>query len=349
MATVNQNYPTALDWSSRRAPDGSHDFIVEMMQQNYPEFEDIMFLEGNLPTGHQGTVRTGLPSPSWRRAYSGVGFTKSLTEQVTSPTAIMEDWSRWDEIVADINGNRAETRFNEDVSHLQGMVKEWCSTFWYGDASTSPDEFTGLAPRYPSASSGATASNVVDMGGSSDGDQQSVWFVTYGQNHLHGIYPRGQSGGLMSKDWGLQKVQDSSDGSTQYGAYETQFQMKTGIHQTNWKTTARLANIDTADLIAGNLDSILSAKLIETYGKLEQTFIPSVAAGTRTFIYCRREFATQLHIMQQARYFTDSTSNRTVFNPVQLTPGEWAGRPVSMFMGLPIRVSDSLAATEDDI
>lgn len=349
MATVNANYPTALDWSSRVDPMGRPDFIVEMMQQQYPEFEDIMFLEGNLPTGHQGTVRTGLPSPSWRRAYKGAGFTKSLTEQVTSACAVMEDWSRWDELVADINGNRAQMRFNEDVSHVQGMVKEWCSTYWYGDASTAPDEFTGMAARYPSSTAGATSANVTSLGGSSDGDQQSVWFVTFGQNHVHGIYPKNQRGGLMTKDWGLQKVDDSSDGSTQYAAYETQFQMKTGIHQTNWKTTARLANIDTADLVSGSLDHLLSEALIETFYKLEQSFIPSVASSARTFMYCTREFKTRLDVMQQSRFFTDATANRTAFNPVQLTPGEWAGRPTSMIWGIPIRVSDSLTNTEDDI
>ena len=52
---------------------------------------------------------------------------------------------------------------------------------------------------------------------------------------------------------------------------------------------------------------------------------------------------TRLDIMQQSRAFSATTNDS---QPVQLTPGQWAGQPVTMLWDVPIRVTDSLHTSE---
>ena len=44
---------------------------------------DMDWQEGNLPTGHRTTIRTGLPESAWRLLNYGVQPSKSVTAQVT--------------------------------------------------------------------------------------------------------------------------------------------------------------------------------------------------------------------------------------------------------------------------
>jgi len=68
MALLNSNVFTLADWAKRLDPAGETvtTDIVELLAQSNPVLEDMLFMEGNLPTGHRTTVRTGLPSVAWR-------------------------------------------------------------------------------------------------------------------------------------------------------------------------------------------------------------------------------------------------------------------------------------------
>jgi len=66
MAKVGQNVITLVDHAKRLDPDGKVARIAELLAENNEIMNDIPFIEGNLPTGHLGTVRTGLfPSPPY--------------------------------------------------------------------------------------------------------------------------------------------------------------------------------------------------------------------------------------------------------------------------------------------
>ena len=277
MATINAKYPTIADWASRTDPDGNIDFIVELMKENRPVMEDALILEGNLPTGHQGTVRTGLPTPMWRRMYQGVPATKSQTERVVDAAGMLEDWATLDESVAELNGNSAAFRMSEDEAHLQGIAKEYESTFWYGNTDTAPETFMGMAPRFSSLSA-PSGRNIVDAGGTGS-DNCSVWFVTYGPRICHGFFPKASKfGGLRVRDLGLKRLFDAN--GDKYMGYETHFKFDTGLHVPNWKMQARIANIDASILAAGTLDSQLSEFMIKGYNSLEATFSPLFGVGT---------------------------------------------------------------------
>jgi len=58
MAGVGTLAFTLAEWAKRLDPDGKVAKIVEILNQTNEILMDMMFVEGNLPTGHRTTVRT---------------------------------------------------------------------------------------------------------------------------------------------------------------------------------------------------------------------------------------------------------------------------------------------------
>ena len=90
MATLATNNPTIGDIAKGLDPDGSVAQTVEILNQTNEILTDATFIEGNLPTGHRTSIRTGLPQPTWRKLYGGVQPTKSTKAQVTDMLAGLE-------------------------------------------------------------------------------------------------------------------------------------------------------------------------------------------------------------------------------------------------------------------
>jgi len=66
MATLGTTVLTYADWA-KRVEDGYRiGTIIELLSQTNEILLDMLVLEGNLPTGHKTTVRTGLPTATWR-------------------------------------------------------------------------------------------------------------------------------------------------------------------------------------------------------------------------------------------------------------------------------------------
>ncbi len=80
MATLGTNVLTLADWAKRLDPDGKVPMIVELLEQTNEVLLDMQWVEGNLPTGHRTTVRTGLPGIAWRLLNQGVQPSKSTTK-----------------------------------------------------------------------------------------------------------------------------------------------------------------------------------------------------------------------------------------------------------------------------
>ena len=68
---MSANAVTLLDCAKRFDSTGKIAKLVEIMAQTNEILEDALWLEGNLPTGHRTTIRTGLPSATWRRSNYG--------------------------------------------------------------------------------------------------------------------------------------------------------------------------------------------------------------------------------------------------------------------------------------
>ena len=245
MATVGANSATLSDLARRSEEDNKKIAkIVEILNDTNEILDDMMFMEGNLPTGHKTTMRSGLPDVTWRMLYQGVPNSKSRTVQVTDTIGMLEAYSEVDKSLADLNGNTMEFRLSEDVAFLEAMSQEMASTVFYGNTATDPEKFMGLAPRYNSLSA-HNAENVIQADGTGS-DNTSIYLVLWGDRTCHGIYPKGSKMGLHHEDKGQQTLQDS-DGNN-YEGYRSHYKWDMGMVLKDWRYVVRICNIDISNL-----------------------------------------------------------------------------------------------------
>lgn len=328
MSTIGNTQLTLADWAKRLDPDGKTARIVEMLSQKNEILGDLLMLEGNLPTGHRTTVRTGLPAGAWRKLNQGVPLEKSTTVQIDEAIGMLETYSEVDVDLAKLNGNEAEFRLSESVAFLEGMSQTAATTLFYGD-NVGGDEFLGLSARYATgvAANAANAVNVIDGGGNST-DNTSVWLIGWGDQTCHGIFPKGSMAGLQHRDLGEDTVKDA-DGN-QFQAYRDHYQWKLGLALRDWRFAVRIANVDVGDLAGGS-----AANLINLMVKALHR-VPSLA-GARFGFYANRTIAQYLDLQAM---------NKT---NVQLSIAEFDGRFQTMFRGVPVRTVDALVNTEDAV
>ena len=105
MATIGNSVLTLADWASRTDPDGKIARIVEMLEQTNPMLSDMAFVEGNEPTGHVSTIRTGLPTVYWRMINQGLPPSKSTTAQARDVVGMLEAWSETDQALVELSGD----------------------------------------------------------------------------------------------------------------------------------------------------------------------------------------------------------------------------------------------------
>jgi len=330
MATVGNSYLSLADLRRQQNKNDEIADIIEIMAQQNEMIADAPTFECNEGNSHLTTIRAGLPSPTWRKLYQGVQPTKGTTTQVRDTTGFMEDWSEVDAKLVEKAKNPQKFRMNEARSHIMGIAHELASTLIYGDTATDPEKFTGLAPRFDDMS--ADNGNQIIDGGGTGSDNTSVWFVTWGEDTCHMLYPEGSPLGLSRRDLGLD-TKELSDGSL-YEVYREKFTQDVGLSVRDWRAIARLANIDVSDLTAdAGSGADLIDLMIDAYYALDN---PGLANRNVT-IYCSRTIAKFLH--KQAMNKTN----------VELTLEEFAGRKVPMFLGAPIRRMDAILETEAQV
>ena len=282
MATLAATRPTLLDLAKRTDPDGQIAKVVEILNETNEVLDDMMWKEGNLPTGHRTTIRSGLPTPTWRKLYGGVQPTKSRTVQVTDNTGSLEAYSEVDKALADLNGNTAEFRLSEDKPHIEGISQEISDTLFFGNETTEPEAFTGFAPRFNSLTA-ENGDNII-AGGGSGSDNASIWLVVWGDNTCHGIVPKGSTAGMQISDKGQVTIEDIDGSGGRMEAYRTHFKMSAGLTVRDWRYIVRIANIDRSALTRTYTSGVFSsgAHLPDLmFQALE--LVPNLNAGTPVF------------------------------------------------------------------
>jgi hypothetical protein len=240
-------HPTLSDLVKRQDPDGKISTIVEILNETNEILEDMVWVEGNLPTGHRTTIRSGIPAPTWRKLYGGVQPSKSTTVQVTDTTGMLEAYAEVDKELADLNGNTNEFRLSEDKAHIEGMNQEMAETLFYGNEGTEPEAFTGLAPRFNSLTGANNSDNVINGGGTGS-DNASIWLMVWGPNTCHGIIPKGSVGGLQMEDKGQVTIENVDGSGGRMEAYRTHYIWKGGLTVRDWRYIVRIPNIDRSAL-----------------------------------------------------------------------------------------------------
>lgn len=242
MATIG-TLKTLNDWAKEIDPNGSVSAVAEVLSQKNQIIDMLMFKEGNLPTGEQVTVRTGLPTTYWRQVNAGVPVSKATSAQVTEQCGMLTARSEIDAAIVTLNGNTDEYRLRESAAFIESMGQEFASTLFYGSAA-SPEEFVGLANRYKATTDG-NGENILLAGGTG-ADNTSVFLLGMGDNEIYGIFPKGSKAGLSHEDIGLGDAFDASN--NRFRAYMDYFEWKGGLVVKDWRYGVRIANIDISEL-----------------------------------------------------------------------------------------------------
>ncbi|NYT45139.1 hypothetical protein H0A64_09925 [Alcaligenaceae bacterium] len=332
MPTLSVNNPTLADVAKRLDPNGQIADIVEILNETNPVLEDMTFVEGNLPTGHRTSIRTGLPTPTWRKLYGGVQPTKSTTIQVTDNTGMLEAYAEVDKALADLNGNTAAFRLSEDRAHIEGMNQEMAGTTFYGNEGTEPAAFTGFAPRFNSLTA-ANKDNIVN-GGSVSGqvDNTSIWLVVWGPNTVHGIYPKGSKAGLSVTDKGQVTVENVDGQGGRMEAYRTHYRWDAGLTVRDWRYVVRIANIDVSELSDSTNGEAARKALIRLMVQASER-IPQLGMGRAAF-YANRTIRTNLRLG-----ILDKIASNLSWESV-------AGKRVMVFDDIPVRTCDAILNSE---
>ncbi len=330
MATLAVTNPTLLDVSKRLDPNGKIDTIVELLNQSNEVLTDMSWVEGNLPTGNKTTVRTGLPTPTWRKLYGGVQPTKSTTAQITDSCGMLEAYAEVDKALADLNGNSAAFRLSEDAAHIEAMSQEHASTLFYGNEGNEPEAFTGLAPRYNSLSAQNT-DNIIDAFSGSGGDLTSIWLCVWGPQTGFGIYPKGSQGGLQMSDKGQVTIENVDGAGGRMEGYRTHYRWDAGLTVRDWRYFVRIANIDVSEL-----NTIANTKNIINWMVQATERIPSFGKGRAAF-YMNRTLREKLRLGILERV-SSNLSWETV-----------SGKRVMTFDDIPVRRTDALINTESRV
>ncbi|HCG1294891.1 major capsid protein [Pseudomonas aeruginosa] len=330
MATIGNTVPTLLDVAKRLNPDGGGIMpIAELLSQENEMLLDMPWYEGNLPTGSRISTRTGLPSVIYRKLNSGVPPSKATTAQVDEACGIMEARGQVDVDLAMLNGNTAGFRLSESKAFMESMNQAMQRGVLYGNTDVTPEAFTGIAPRFNTVSTAtaATAANVIDAGGTGS-TNTSIWLIGWGENTVHGIYPKGSQAGLVHKDLGEGDAFDEN--GNRFRALMDQYQWKAGIAVKDWRYIVRIANIDVSTLTK---NAASGADIIDLMTQALE-LIQGLTGVTPVFYVSRRIRS----------FLRRQTVNKVAAST--LTYENVAGKPALMFGEVPVRRVDAILNTE---
>ena len=132
--------------------------------------------------------------------------------------------------------------------------------------------------------------------------------------------------GLVHTDKGAQTATDSN--GNMYEVYRDHFKWDVGMTVRDFRSTCRIANIDTEKLGTEEEPDLIKL-MVEAYHKVNR-----YAKTGKTVIYCNDTIQTHLHFQAM---------NKT---NVKLSIQEYEGRPIVSFLGIPIKCADQIRNNE---
>ena len=331
MAVLSTGALTLADWAKRLDPDGKVPVVAELLSQSNEILEDAVFMEGNLPTGHRVTIRTGLPAVYWRSLNQGVPSSKSTTAQVDESCGMLEAYSRVDKDLAELNGNTASFRLSEDQAFLEAMNQTQAQTMFYGNPASDPRQYLGLATRYGAISGSNNAQNILNAVGTAGATNTSIWL---GDNTVFCPFPKGSKAGLVQEDTGQLTVYDGNNNP--YQAFQTHYQWKNGLVVKDWRYVVRIANISVTNLVANTTPPDLISLMSRSLDR-----IPNLSMGRAAFYMNRTVYSfLRLQALNKSNAALAIEKGLNQFG----SPQSWMS-----FEGVPLRRVDQLLTTETQI
>ena len=351
MALFANQVPNLYDWSQMAQPDGKIGYIVNLMAQCNQVVEDAIAKPGNQPMGHEVSLVTGLPQPSWKQNNQGIAATKPLFGKEKFSIGILRDYGMVDKDEAELNGEVANFRLQQAKTHIQGMAQKVSSAIFYANELTTPASTTGLTLYYNSLQTAisSTAANVLG-GGGTQSSNASLWLNGWSdEGGLALLFPKGSVAGLVHEDKGdIVPLYDVN--GLRYEGFTDVFTWKLGVAIENWQFQCRIANIDTTTSAGGllsttppDLFALMSAAInilphtTPRGSGITKTDDPNGNIGHKFAWYSNRTIKTAMEIQ--------AIRNKNVL----LGPTEYSGEPVLNWRGIPIRLNDQMLNSENTI
>ena len=348
MATLQSKYPTLMDVARRTAGDqGIETQIAEIMNQVNLVLSDAYWTECNDGKSHLTTVRNGLPTPAWARLYKGYPADKSTTTQVIDGTGTIMLSSQIDTRLLKHMKDPMAWRLTEQWPIFEAMNQTWATTFFYGNASSAVDQFSGLSMRYPICKGTnplLTSWNCIDGGGRAS-TNTSIWFIGWGPRTVHCIYPEDSKAGIVHQNKGENIPITDSSGNIYYATIDT-YDWSSGLTVRDWRFACRVCNLDVALLAsgAGNAPNIMML-MIQAYNRIRKFMSPATAPemipmATKWAIYANEDIITYLDLQVYSQI-----SNRMI----RYDEDTVTGQTILKFRGIPIRHCQALLSTEAQV
>lgn len=334
MTVLGTNTVSLADIKARQDPNGLMAKVLEVLSLENQILADMRWMEGNLPTGNITTQRSSIPKPGTRRLNEGAKKSKSSTKQVTDTCCLLEDNSEIDEEVLALAPNKEAYRISEDAAFTEGFRQEVARMVFYGNTDANEAEFNGLDVRFNKLSTVKTKPGyqIISAGGNGNVNA-SAWLIEHGDQGMVGIYPKGSTAGLETRDMGLLRVEDAN--GKPFYAYCTNFKFKPGIAVKNYRKIARVANIDTTALQTFGTGADTSANLIQKF-ILAQNRIYQLGSGACWYVNELVYSWLQIMLMDKKNVYI---TRQELMNKA----------PQLYFNGVPVRMCDALLNTEATI
>lgn len=336
MAVLGTQLHTLADLTARIDPDGKIATIGEWLSQTNEVLEDMLWAEGNLPTGERTTVRVGLPTVTARGVNQGVDPSKSRVAQIDEGAAMFEGQSDIDRQAAMMSGSPDNYRLTEATAFYEALNQAQAQTLFYGNAAASPQEYTGFAPRFNDVS----MDQVIDAGGTGT-DNASIYLIVWDQMGAKGIYPKGSKAGITHIN--VTAGTGTADDGYEIGHYvndpegrrflavSDNFIWKCGLSIKDPRRVVRIANIDksllTPDYSTG---AQLEMLMVEALERIEGLGSVSYEAGSsaRAAFYMPRTIRSNFRQQMVNNSNNSNFSYETIGGKRVLTFGEVAVRRV---------------------
>lgn len=300
--------------------------IIELVAQENMMIASSMVKEGNETDGNTTVVRETQPTGTWTSMSEGVQPEASATREIWDAAGMLEGYSVIPMRYLDKSPNSAAAREQEITSFVQGFAENVEDKIFYGDRNLDPKQFFGLDQRF-SLLGGETGGQIIDGGGTGT-DNTDIWFVCWGDAATSLFFGANGTAGMQVRNRGIQTLDRYNDGTLQECAV-TYFGWEVGLMVEDYRSIARVANLDTSLVIAGTkTGQQIVEDMIDAYFA-----IPNRFRTKRKTIYCNRTIVAALTKGAQAQ----ANNNLSMAN--------WEGTEIVHFMGIPIIQSDSITGT----
>lgn len=315
--------------------------VAEVLVQENPMLNDIPYMEMNMGTIHKEDIRSALPAVYYRKANQAIPASKTTVEERTFQAAHFESKSQIDAAVAKRGGmdRIAYNRWNQAQGHIQAHAIEHAALTIYGSPVDSTRKVAGFMDIFSTLSASEPTSKQIIDGGGVTSDMCSILKIHWGERSVFGIYPAGTQAGLKRTDRskGNTEVQinalDSAGAAGNFWGYEEQFEIDHGLVVKDYRQVCRIANIDPVTLKSGAGAADLIDLMISGHYKIHN---PQNGKGVW---YVNRTLEAFLHKQALTKVGAGAGLNY----------GNYQGEQVLMFLGSPVRRSDALLSTEDQV